>query len=157
MSPLTRWHQLRWGALNKLEDQSQGLGSLFPKSQDRWFSGLEQAVHWIPLVAISEDAADYVIKAELPQVKKEDLAIGMENGTLTITGDRKIEKTSKHAHLIERAYGSFVHGFVLPADANPSNVTAEFNGRVLKVRLAKTRRLNPRKSKKGEDKNIHAK
>jgi HSP20 family protein len=106
-----------------------------------------RVAEWIPLVEISEDAKGYLIKAELPQVKKEDVKITMEDGTLTITGERKFEKNSKKNHRVARAYGKFVYSFSLPDDASPAKVTAEFKGGVLKVHLAKNKKTNPGKSR----------
>src|SRR6185295_9089363 len=100
---------------------------------------------WTPLVDISEDAKEYLIKAELPEVKKEDLKITMEAGTLTITGDRKCEKeeNGKKYHRVERAYGSFGRSFSLPDDASPAKVSAEFKDGVLTVHLAKDEKAKP--------------
>ena len=100
---------------------------------------------WTPLVDISEDAKEYLIKAELPEVKKEDVKITMEDGTLTIAGDRKYEKegNGKKYHRMERAYGSFGRSFSLPDDASPAKVTADFKDGVLKVHLAKNEKARP--------------
>src|SRR5204863_9784733 len=88
---------------------------------------------------------EYLIKAELSEVKKEDMKISMEDGTLTITGDRKYEKeeNGKKYHRVERAYGSFGRSFSLPDDASPGKVTADFKDGVLKVHLAKDEKAKP--------------
>ena len=100
---------------------------------------------WAPLVDISEDPKEYVIKAELPEVKKEDVKITLEDGMLTITGDRKFEKeeNGKKYHRVERAYGSFLRTFSLPDDASPGNVSADFKDGVLKVHLTKDEKARP--------------
>src|SRR6185436_6987307 len=94
---------------------------------------------------ISEDAKEYLIKVELPEVKREDVKITMEEGTLTIAGDRKYEKqeNGKKYHRVERAYGSFGRSFSLPDDASPAKVTADFKDGVLKVHLAKNEKPRP--------------
>jgi HSP20 family protein len=141
MNPLTRWNQM-------IERHS--LGKLFSRSRVHCLEGHGESMRvaeWIPLVEISEDAKGYLIKAELPQVKKEDVKITMEDGTLTITGDRKFEKNSKKNHRVERAYGKFAYSFSLPDDASPAKVTAEFKDGVLKVHLAKSEKANPGKSR----------
>ena len=76
---------------------------------------------WTPLVDITEDDKEYLIKAELPEVKKEDVKLTVENGTLTITGERKFEKEEKGKkyHRMERAYGSFMRSFTLPRARRP--------------------------------------
>ena len=143
MNALTRYNQFK-----ELEDLQQTLGGLFSRSQVRWPAGQEETMRvadWNPLVDISEDAKEYLIKAELPEVKKEDVKITMEAGTLTITGDRKYEKeeNGKKYHRVERAYGSFGRSFSLPDDASPAKVTADFKDGVLKVHLAKNEKARP--------------
>jgi HSP20 family protein len=133
----------RWTQLNELEDLQHSLGSLFSRSRVHWPEGYETGAQWIPLVDISEDAKGYLIKAELPQVKQEDLKITMEDGTMTITGDRKFEENSKKDHRVERAYGRFLYNYLLPADASPAKVTTEFADGVLKVHLAKNVKAKP--------------
>src|SRR5213594_3408448 len=143
MNALTRWNQFK-----DLEILQNSLGSLFGRSQARWPQGQEETlrvVDWTPLVDISEDGKEYLIKAELPDVKREDVKITMEDGTLTITGDRKFEKeeNGKKYHRVERAFGSFVRTFSLPDDASPGKVSAEFKDGVLTVHLAKDEKAKP--------------
>ena len=100
---------------------------------------------WAPLVDISEDDKEYQIKVELPKVKKEDVKVTAEEGTLTIMGERKFEKEEKGKkyHRVERAYGTFLRNFSLPDDASPAKVTAGFKDGVLTVHLAKTEQPKP--------------
>jgi HSP20 family protein len=104
-----------------------------------------RVAEWSPLVDISEDDKEYLIKAELPEVKKEDVKITMEDGTLTVSGDRKYEKAEngKKYHRVERAYGTFGRTFSLPDDASPGKVSAEFKDGVLTVHLAKDEKAKP--------------
>jgi len=127
----------RWNQLNELEDLQHSLGSLFTRSSARWSKGHEGLPTWIPLVDLSEDAHGYVLKAELPQVNKEDVEITIEDGALTITGDRKFDQNCKKDHRIERAYGRFAHSFLLPEDARPARVTAVFTNGILTVHLTR--------------------
>jgi len=143
MNTLTHWNQSRWNQLNQLEDLQHSLGSLFSRSRVHWSGGRERVAQWLPLVDISEDADGYLIKAELPQVKQEDVKITMEDGTLTITGDREFDQNSKKHHRGERAHGSFVHRFSLPNDVSRSEATAEFRDGVLTVHLAKNEKGKP--------------
>jgi HSP20 family protein len=94
---------------------------------------------WSPLVDITEDDKEYLIKAEVPDVKKEDLKVSVEEGTLRITGERKTEKEEKGKkfHRIERSYGSFERNFTLPDDTDASKVTSEFKDGLLRVHLPK--------------------
>src|SRR5213595_777881 len=104
MNALTRWNQLK-----QLEALQHGLSSLFSRSPAQWPEGQEEPLavaEWSPLVDISEDDKEYLIKAELPEVKKEDLKVTVEDGLVTITGERKFEneeKTKKY-HRVERDF-----------------------------------------------------
>ena len=100
---------------------------------------------WSPLVDISEDDKEYLIKAELPDVKKEDVKVTAQEGTLTIMGERKFEKEEKgrRYHRVERAYGTFGRSFSLPDDASPAKVSAEFKDGVLTVHLVKDKKAKP--------------
>jgi len=100
---------------------------------------------WVPTADITEDDKEYLIKAELPDLKKEDVKVTVENGVLTISGERKFEKEQKEKkyHRIERAYGRFVRSFALPDDADPGGVKADFKDGVLTVHLPKSERARP--------------
>jgi HSP20 family protein len=143
MNALAHWNQDR-----ELEALQHNLGSLFKRAQAPIPEGREEPMRvadWAPLVDISEDHKEYLIKAELPEVKKEDVKITLEDGMLTITGDRKFEKeeNGKKYHRVERAYGSFVRTFGLPDDASPGKISADFKDGVLKVHLAKDKKARP--------------
>jgi HSP20 family protein len=143
MNTLGRWNQLK-----QLEALQHGLGSLFSRSPAQWPEGQEEPMavtEWTPLVDISEDDKEYRIKVELPEVKKEDVKVTAEEGTLTIMGERKFEKEEKGRkyHRVERAYGSFGRSFSLPDDASPVKVSAEFKDGVLTVHLVKDEKAKP--------------
>jgi HSP20 family protein len=143
MNTLNRWNQFR-----QLEALQHGLGSLFNRSSTPWPEGQEEQIavpEWAPLVDISEDDKEYLIKAELPEVNKEDVKVTAEAGTLTITGNRKFETEQKGRkyHRVERSYGTFVRNFSLPDDVGPSQVSAQFKDGVLTVHLAKAERAKP--------------
>jgi HSP20 family protein len=90
-------------------------------------------------VDITEDDREFLVKADLPDVKKEDVKVTVENGVLTLTGERKFEKEEKDKKYrrIERSYGTFLRSFTLPDAADGSKVSAEFKDGVLKVHLPK--------------------
>jgi HSP20 family protein len=77
-------------------------------------------------VDITEDDKEYLIKAELPEVKKSDVKVRVDDGVLYISGQRNFEKEDKgkRYHRIERAYGSFTRSFALPDDVDPEHVNA---------------------------------
>ena len=89
---------------------------------------------------------EYLIKAELPEIKKEDVKVTVENGLLTISGQRKLEKEEKGRkyHRVERSYGSFVRSFTLPDNADGNKVNAEFKEGVLKVHVGKSENARPK-------------
>ncbi|MBU2711970.1 Hsp20/alpha crystallin family protein [Zooshikella harenae] len=94
---------------------------------------------WSPAVDISETAEEYLIKAELPEIRKEDVKVTVEEGVLTIQGERKYEsedKNRKH-HRVERFYGSFARSFHLPEDTDTSAIRAEFADGMLNLHLPK--------------------
>ena len=124
--------------LNEVEDLQQSLGGLFSRPCVHWPEQHPRAPQRIPLVAVRENARGYVLKAELPQVKQEDAKITIDDGTLTITGDRTFDLNRKKDHALERAYGRFAHSFEVPADARPTKVNAVFKNGVLTVHLAKS-------------------
>lgn len=113
-----------------------------------WGGGQESLTQseWSPLVDIIEDDKEYLITAELPEVKKEDVKVTLENGVLTLTGERRFEKeeTGKKFHRVERSYGSFVRSFTLPDDADASKVDAQFKDGLLKVHVSKTEIARPK-------------
>ena len=98
-----------------------------------------KGVDWRPVVDISETTADYLIKVELPEVEKEDVEVSIDNGLLTIKGERKFvkEDESETQHRIESVYGLFSRSFTLPGDADDAGISAKSNNGVLKVRIPK--------------------
>ena len=101
---------------------------------------------WMPAVDIIEDEKEYLIKAELPDVRREDVHVKMQDGILALTGERKLEKEEKGKkfHRVERAYGWFNRTFELPMDVNPAKILAEFKDGVLKVHLPKSEEAKPK-------------
>jgi HSP20 family protein len=95
---------------------------------------------WAPLVDVEETDKEYLIKAELPEVRKEDVKVTIEDGVLSIEGERKHEKEEKtrKVHRIERSFGKFVRRFTVPPEAENAKVTAEFKDGVLHVHVPKS-------------------
>ena len=98
-----------------------------------------KAFEWRPSVDISESKKQYVIKAELPEVDKNDVDVSVENGMLSITGERRFESEdeTEEQHRIERMYGRFSRSFTLPADADADRISAKSKNGVLKVVIPK--------------------
>ncbi len=138
----------RWNRLKDLEAFQHGLESLLGRSLANRSEGQEELMavaEWSPLVDISENDNEYLIKAELPDVKKEDVRVTAQEGTLTIMGERKFEKEEegRRYHRVERAFGTFGRSFSLPDDASPAKVSAEFKNGVLIVHLVKDEKVKP--------------
>ena len=127
------------------DDLQNRLATLFGRAPVRTPGGKEEALtvaEWAPLVDIVEDDKEYLIKAELPEVKKDDVKVTVQDDVLTITGERTLEKEEKGRkyHRVERAYGRFARSFTLPEDADGNKVAAECKDGVLKVHLPKAER-----------------
>jgi HSP20 family protein len=144
MSTLTRWDPFR-----ELDELQGRLSTLFGRAPVRKEGEREERMtltDWAPLVDVIENEKEYLVKAELPEVKKEDVKITVQDDILTMSGERTQEKEEKGKkfHRIERAYGSFSRSFTLPEDADASKVAAEFKNGVLTVRLPKSERAKPK-------------
>src|SRR5438128_3568481 len=137
MQTLTRWEPFR-----EMEDFQNRLSTLFGRPLRRTNGhGREDITlaDWMPLADITEDEKEYLIKAELPELKREDVKVTVENGVLTISGERKFEKEEKKRkfHRVERGYGTFMRSFTLPDDADGKKVKEEFKKTLLTVHLPK--------------------
>ena len=108
---------------------------------------LSKKFEWRPSVDISESDKHYLIKAELPEVEKDDVDVSVENGILTIRGERRYqtEEESETRHRIESMYGRFSRSFTLPGDADESKISAKSKNGVLNVRIPKTKEANESK------------
>lgn len=104
---------------------------------------------WTPAVDIMETENELVLKADLPDVSMKDINIEVENGTLTLKGERKFEKETKEVgfHRIERSYGSFARYFSLPETVDSEKVKADYKQGVLTVTLPKKEAAKPRSVK----------
>lgn len=129
---------------NDFEEYPAGL-RLFQDSLSRLFS--EPASRpWSPAVDVFENENELVLKADLPEVDPKNVGIQIENGTLTLKGERRFEETKngKAYHRIERSYGSFIRAFGLPETVDPEKVKADYKNGVLTVTLAKKEVAKPR-------------
>jgi HSP20 family protein len=138
---------MRWDPFRELEEMSDRLNRMFARPATRT-NGKETMIvaDWTPTVDISETDGEYQIKAEIPDVKKEDVKVTLEDGVLTIQGERKQEKEEKGKkyHRIERSYGSFVRSFSLPDVIDEEKVKAEFKDGVLSLHLPKSEKAKPK-------------
>jgi len=146
MNALTRWNPFR-----EMEDMQRRMSSVFGWNnyQRSNLTNDNENINipeWAPLVDIAEDDKEYLLKIELPEIRREDVKVTVENGTLSICGERKSEKEDKGRkfHRVERTYGRFERGFTLPDDAQSDQIKAEFRDGVLRVHLAKTEKARPK-------------
>ena len=118
----------------------------FEQTMGRLFAEPNGNRPWVPPVDIVENENELVVKADVPDMKFEDIDVRMENGTLTLRGERKFEKKSENGgyHRIERSYGSFARYFSLPDTVEADKVAAEFKNGVLTVTLPKKEAAKPR-------------
>ncbi|MCW1885915.1 Hsp20/alpha crystallin family protein [Luteolibacter flavescens] len=142
MKVLTHWnpfreiHELQHRVLNALGTSANATG-------ERESTAVAE---WVPVVDIIEDEKEYLVKAELPEVSRENVHVTVENGRLTIKGERRFEKEEpgKKYHRVERSYGNFVRSFNLPENVDAEQVGAEFKDGVLFVHLPKQAKAKPR-------------
>ena len=137
---------VRWDPFRELESMNDRLNRMFgghplpTRHAGEPTKDSMTIVDWSPSVDVAETAEEFQLKAELPEVKKEDVKVCVENGVLRIEGQRHQEKEEKGKkfHRIERSYGSFLRTFTLPDNVDDKTVRAEFKDGVLNVRLPKT-------------------
>ena len=139
---------VRWDPFRELSDLQDRVGRLFGEYYGR--RGEDDVMRrgaWIPSVDIYDSGShELVIKAELPDMRREDIDISVENNTLTISGEKKMEAGIREDqfHRVERAYGHFSRSFSLPATIDTEKVTAEYKNGVLTLRLPTREEAKPR-------------
>src|SRR5260370_34223167 len=111
---------------------SETLPGIFEAPMTRFFAE-RNARPWVPAVDIRETENELIVKADVPDMKFEDIHVNMENGTLTLKGERKFETDKKEGgwHRVERSYGSFERAFTLPDTVDPEGDKAEYKHGVL--------------------------
>jgi HSP20 family protein len=137
----------RWTPFREVAALQNRVNSLF-----RDFSEGESAMttaSFTPAVDIYEDEKKIVLKLEVPGIEEKDLDVSVENHTLTVKGERKLEKEEKQEnfHRVERRYGSFYRAFTLPNTVDAENVAASYTAGVLKLELTKKPEAQPKQIK----------
>mgnify|MGYP003466523616 FL=1 len=136
---------IKWEPFRDVDDV---FDRFFAESMRRWprtSAGTQQPREWAPAADVSETDGEYVIKAELPEVRKEDVSITVQDGVLTLAGERKQEKVEEQekVHRIERFYGSFARRFALPENADEQGIRAESRDGVIVIHIPKQRVVEP--------------
>jgi len=141
---------IRWDPFRDLITLREKMNRLF---EDTFAARGEEkdlmASTWTPSVDIYETENEVVLTAEIPGIEDKDIEIKIENSTLSIKGERKLEKETKEEnyHRIERAYGSFYRSFTIPHNVNQDKIQAEHENGVLKITMPKKPELKPQKVK----------
>jgi HSP20 family protein len=127
----------RWEPFREMEEMLRQFSPFWARSQPVEREGAQS---WRPLANISETDTEYVVKAELPEVKKEDIDISVEDGVLTLRGERKYEKEQGEGNdlRIESFYGTFSRSFSLPENVDEGKIAAECKDGILRIRIPKT-------------------
>ena len=144
MTVITRWDPVR--EFSTLQDR---MNRLF---HDSYSEGREESLttsSFAPAVDVYEDEHNVTLKIEVPGIDEKDIDVRIENNTLTVHGERKLEKDEKEENYrrIERQYGSFTRTFTLPTTVDPEGVSANYEKGVLKVKLAKKAEAKPKQIK----------
>lgn len=131
---------VRWDPFANLDDTFARMPALLGR-WPRWAGDGEGATGWSPTVDISETDAEYLLKAQLPAVKKEDVHVTFDDGMLTISGERKQEKEEKgeRYHRIESLHGTFSRSFSLPEAIDAGSIRAEAKDGVVTVHVPKSK------------------
>jgi HSP20 family protein len=160
MTLLTRWDPFR--ELSTMQEHINRMNRLFRESCSA--EGPEEALtttSFAPPVDIYEDEHNITLKLEVPGIDEKDIDVRIESTTLTVHGERNIEKEEKEENFrrVERQYGSFTRSFTLPSSVDPGRVSAHYDRGVLKISLAKKAEAKPKQIKVnvGSEKSLEAK
>lgn len=134
---------IRWEPFREMDDFFARCSPFFGRVQGRDLQAgaadRSALASWMPVANVSETDAGYLIKAELPEVRKEDVKVTVDEGVITLSGERRNEQEHKDekVHRIESCYGSFSRSFRLPEDADIEAIQAESRDGVLRIRVPK--------------------
>jgi HSP20 family protein len=139
---------VRWEPLRELTSLQSEMNRLFNTVFDTPAPGNAGTMRrWMPAMDLVESGDHFVLRADLPGMSEEDVKIEIEDGTLTLSGERKAEHEEREEgyYRVERAFGSFSRSLTLPKGINPDAVTARFDRGVLEVRIPKPEERKPRR------------
>jgi HSP20 family protein len=140
---------VRWDSLRNLAAHQDGMSRVFEHFYGRPQEDLSRG-SWVPAVDIYSNVQhELVLKAELPDMKGEDIELTVEDNTLTLRGERNLDTEVDHEqfHRVERGYGSFARTFALPPTVDAGKVSAEYKAGVLTVRLPLREEAKPKQIK----------
>jgi HSP20 family protein len=139
---------VRWESSRDMAALQEGLSRMLEGFYRRPQEDLNRGA-WVPVVDIYSNGHELVLKAELPDMKEEEIELTVEDNTLTLSGEKKLdtEVTEELFHRIERSYGSFARTFALPPTVDAGKVSAQYKVGVLTVRLPLREEAKPNKIK----------
>lgn len=139
---------VRWDPFRDMAQISDRLNRMFADESLRTFRDDAYGA-WIPPVDILEKGENLIIRAELPGVQKDEIDVRIENGILSLRGERKRESEGEEdgAYRLERVYGSFSRSFALPTTVDSSRVAATFKEGVLEISIPKSEEAKPKRVK----------
>jgi HSP20 family protein len=141
---------MKWDPVRELQEMADRLNRVVSRPEPGAVNGNGKeamtVADWIPLVDISETEAEYAIQAELPGVQKDAVKVTVENGVLSIQGERRQGQVDggRKQHRIERSYGRFVRSFTLPDTVDTGKVRAEYADGMLHLHLPKSEKAKPK-------------
>jgi HSP20 family protein len=125
---------VRWNPFDEFDSVFAGLPATSPR----------RVSEWLPPVDITETDDSYLIDLELPAVAREDIKVSVNDGLLTVSGERKSEiRENGKMHRVERYYGKFQRSFRLPENVSEESIKASSDNGVLKLQIAKTKPVQP--------------
>ena len=133
-----------WDPFREMEDLADRYNRSARKSLVKHDDGSFEVGDWMPVVDISESEDAFLVKAELPGVDKDDVSVKVENGVLTIKGEKRSETEDKKNHRIECSYGSFVRSFTLPQTTKSGSIEAEYKNGILTLTIPKSEEVKPK-------------
>ena len=140
---------VRWEPLRELNSLQSEMNRLFNTVFDTPPSGAPGSVlrRWMPAMDLVETGDHFVLRADLPGMSEDDVAIEFEDGTLTLSGERKAEHedAKEGFHRVERSFGAFSRSLTLPKGVDADAMTASFDRGVLEIRIPKPEQRKPRR------------
>ena len=143
---IVRWEPFR--ELSTLQNEMNRLfNTVFDTPSGGGGNGGSTLRRWMPAMDLVENDDNFVLRADLPGLSEDDVKLEFEDGTLTVSGERKAEHEAKNEgyYRVERAFGSFSRSLTLPQGVDPEAVTASFDRGVLEVRIPKPEERKPRR------------
>ena len=136
---------IKWEPFREVDDV---FDRFFADAFRRWPQATVEgraSADWAPAADVTETEGEYLIKAELPEVRREDVSLSVQDGVLTLTGERKQEKRddNEKVHRVERFHGSFARRFSLPEDADEQSIKAESKDGVILIHIPKHKVVQP--------------